>query len=418
MPTIDYLTLLLGIQGFKVTNMERTMKKGFSAIVLDMEKTSKEFICGKCHKVLDKAYDSHIQVVQHLRFWQHLTFLRFRRYRVDCPDCGITTEALKFMESRARVTSYLAKEVYELAKVMTNKAVALFECLNHKTVKNIDKRAIKDAQESRLLEGITALGVDEIFVGEKIWHLVSALDSCYGAELLYVGEGRKEDDLKKFWKWFGKEKASKVKAAVMDMWKGFINSFRVNCPNARILYDKFHVMMHLLKALNTVRKQVLRESGKDLKDMLTGKKFILLSRQAHVRGRAREALKELLSISRRLFKAHLLKESFGHLWSYRSKTWAIKFWNSWKDSLKWSRLKPYEKFTKMIDKHLDGILAYCDHKVSLGFIEATNLKARNIIRRAYGYRDDEYMKLKVIQVCSHLGIFNPQSIYITHSYGS
>jgi len=418
MPDINYLTSLLGIQGMRVTKIESVTQKGFIAVILDIEKTSKEFICGKCYRILNKAYDSRIQVVQHLRFWQHLTFLRFKRYRVECPDCGVTTEAINFVESRCRITTYLAKEVYELCKVMTNKAAALFECLNPKTVKNIDKRAMKMVQDARSLDGITALGVDEIFVGDKIWHLVSALESPRGAELIYVGEGRKEKDLKGFWKWFGKERATQIGVAVMDMWKGFINSFKANCPNAQILYDKFHVMRHLLESLNTVRKQVIRKSKKKLTGMLIGKKFILLSRQAHVRGKARETLNRLLSMSKKLFKAYLLKESFGHLWSYKSKTWAEKFWNGWKDSLKWSRLKPYKQFVKMIDKHLDGILAYCDHKVSLGFIEATNLKARNIIRRAYGYRDEEYMKLKIIQACSSLGRFNPQALYSTHSYGT
>jgi transposase len=417
MPNVDYLTSFLGIQGFKVVGIERVVKKGFSAVILAIERTGEEFICGKCHQVLNAGYDSQTQVVQHLRFWQHLTFLRFKRYRVECPNCGVTTEAINFKESRSRITTYLAKEVYELCKVMTNKAVALFECLNPKTVKNIDKRAMQDAQDSRSLEGISALGVDEIFVGDKIWHLVSALESPHGSELLYIGKGRKEKDLKKFWKWFGIERAGKIKVAVMDMWKGFINSFKANCPNAQILYDKFHVMRHLLEYLNAVRKQVLRKSNKVLTGMLIGKKFILLSRQAHVRGKAREALNQLLSMSKKLFKAYLLKESFAHLWSYKSKTWAKKFWKGWKDSLKWSRLKPYQQFVKMIDKHLDGILAYCDHKVSLGFIEATNLKARNIIRRAYGYRDEGYMKLKIIQACSSLGRFDPQTIYFTHTFG-
>jgi transposase len=274
---------------------------------------------------------------------------------------------------------------------MTVKAVALFQRLDRGTVKKIDKEFLQKAQAERSLEGIEMLGVDEIAIGEgqAYWHLVSALDGQEGPELLYIGEGRKEEDLRGFWDWFGKERAERIKVGVMDMWKGFINSFKAHCPNIAIIYDKFHIVRHLLEALNKVRKQELRYAGKKLKGLLAGKKFILLSRQAHVRGRAREALNQLLSLSRRLFKAHLLKENFTHLWSYRSKTWAKKFWQSWKDTLKWSRLKPYKSFAKMVDKHLDGILAFCDHPVSLGFIEATNLKARNIIRRVYGYRYGE-----------------------------
>ena len=152
-----------------------------------------------------------------------------------------------------------------------------------------------------------------------------------------------------------------------------------------------------------------------MKGLLCGKKFILLSRQAHVRGKARAALRHLLGHNRRLFKGHLLKESFGHLWSYRSRTWARKFFTQWVAQLKWSRLAPYHKFARMVDAHLEGILAYCDKRVPLGYVEGTNLKARNVIRRAYGYRDQEYMKLKIIQACSSLGAFRPYGIHPNNS---
>lgn len=421
MPTVNYLTNLLGIQNVKVVGIERTIEKERSAVIVDLERTNKEYVCGKCGQVLNNGYDEKIQTVQHLGFWHHLTFLRFKKYRVNCPDCGLTTEAINFVEPKARITNYLAEQVYQLCKVMTNKAVGLFESLNHKTVKNVDKRMMKKVQENRSLEGITALGVDEIFVGKTVWHMVSSLESPRGVELIYIGKGRKEKDLKGFWKWFGKERAKNISVAVMDMWKGFIKSFRNHCPDAKIIYDKFHVIMHLLEALNTVRKEVLGKANKPFKKQLTGKKFILLSRRANVRGKAREALNLLLGNSKRLLKAHYLKEIFGHLWSYKSKTWANKFWQSWKNSLKWSRLKSYQRFARMIDKHLDGILAYCDHKVPMGFIEAANLKAKNIIRRAYGYRDKGYMKLKIIQACSPpLGVFQPWLLgeYLTFTNGS
>jgi len=276
-------------------------------------------------------------------------------------------------------------------------------------VKTLDKRAIQAAQATRSLDGITTLGLDEIAVGrgQTYWHLVHALDGPRGAEVLFVGEGRKEKDLRTFWRWFGKPRAKQITHAVMDMWKAFRRSVEAHCPGVVILYDKFHVIRHLLEALNTVRKQEFKRAGKTMKGLLCGKKFLLLSRQAHVRGKARVALNRLLGANRRLLKAHLLKESFGHLWSYRSKTWARKFFAQWVDQLKWSRLEPYQKFARMVENHLEGILAYCDKPVSLGYIEGTNLKARNIIRRAYGYRDKEYMKLKIIQGCSSLGVFQP-----------
>lgn len=96
--------------------------------------------------------------------------------------------------------------------------------------------------------------------------------------------------------------------------------------------------------------------------------------------------------------AYLLKESFGQLWSYEREGWARHFFENWRAALKWQRLKPYHKFAEMIDRHWDGIAAYCkpENKVSLGFVEGLNNKIRVIQRRAYGLRDEEYLRLKIL----------------------
>ena len=96
--------------------------------------------------------------------------------------------------------------------------------------------------------------------------------------------------------------------------------------------------------------------------------------------------------------AYLLKESFGQLWDYQTETWARKFFDNWKKSLRWQRLKPYEKFTKIIERHWDGIAAHIEKedKISLGFVEGLNNKIRVFQRRAYGLRDEEYLRLKVL----------------------
>ena len=413
---IDYFTRLLGIQGFVVIAVAQVQHGLFSHVILDIKRTQQRFVCSECGHVSTDGINYRERMIQHLSFWQHRCYLRFMQFRVNCPRCGLKVEALPFIHRYSRVSVMLGNLVYELCKVMTNKAVGIFQGLDDGTIKAIDKDKLLEKQASRSLDGITALGVDEIFVGGKnCLHMVSALDGPRGPELIYIGKGRKEKNLKKFWKWFGPKRTKLIKIAVMDMWKGFINSFRANCPGIVILYDKFHVITHLLDALNKVRQHELKHLSKKLKGLLTGKKFILLSRLAHVRGNARVALNELLYASPRLRKAHLLKESFSHLWSYKSKTCAKRFWRLWKDSLKWARLESYERFVRMVDKHLDGILAYCDHKLPLGFVESTNLKAKNIIRRAYGYRDDEYMKLKIIQACSSLRFFQPWTVAFNNS---
>jgi transposase len=201
-----------------------------------------------------------------------------------------------------------------------------------------------------------------------------------------------------FFKWLGAKKSAGIRMAVMDMWKPFRNSTKTHAPQASILFDKFHVLRHLGEALDTVRKsEYARLSGKDRR-FIKGQKYTLLSGRENLTLEGRQSLKLLLAANRRLNTAYLLKESFGQLWDYTREGWARRFFETWRDSLKWQRLKPYEKFAEMIERHWDGIAAHCaaENKVALGFVEGLNNKVRVIQRRAHGLRDEEYLRLKVL----------------------
>jgi transposase len=157
-------------------------------------------------------------------------------------------------------------------------------------------------------------------------------------------------------------------------------------------------MKHLGDALDKVRKmEYARLRGKD-RSYIKGQKYVLLSNHENLTLDGRRSLKMLLAANKRLNTTYLLKESFGQLWDYQSEGWALRFFENWKASLKWQRLIPYEKFAAMIERHWDGIAAYCkpENKVSLGFDEGLNNKIRVLQRRAYGLRDEEYLRLKIL----------------------
>jgi transposase len=203
-----------------------------------------------------------------------------------------------------------------------------------------------------------------------------------------------------FYAWLGARKSQRIRLVVMDMWTAFQNSTRKaeHAPQAAILFDKFHVLRHLNEALDRVRKsEYARLSGKE-RQFIKGQKYTLLSRRAHLTLDGRRALKKLLQANKRLHTACLLKESFAQLWGYEKEGWARRFFEHWRAALKWQRLTPYEKFAEMIERHWEGIAAYChpENKVALGFVEGLNNKIRVIQRRAYGLRDTEYLRLKIL----------------------
>jgi transposase len=201
-----------------------------------------------------------------------------------------------------------------------------------------------------------------------------------------------------FYAWLGPRKAARLRLAVMDMWKPFRLSTAHHAPQASILFDKFHVLRHLGDALDQVRKrEYARVSGRQRR-FIKGQKYTLLAHRENLTLDGRRALKTLLAANKRLHTAYLLKESFGQLWDYRREGWARRFFEHWRVALKWQRLEPYQKFAAMIDRHWDGIAAYCrpENKVALGFVEGLNNKIRVLQRRAYGLRDEEYLRLKIL----------------------
>jgi transposase len=270
--------------------------------------------------------------------------------------------------------------------------------LNWKTVKGLEKQYMREQLGRVGNPGPKAIGIDEFSLRKGHTYRLVVSDLERKRPIWFGGEDRSEESLDRFYQWLGSKKSQKIKLAVMDMWKAFRNSTANNAPQAGILFDKFHVMRHLNEALDKVRKREYGRLTGQSREYIKGQKYMLLSRWEHLNLDGRESLKKLLKANKRLHTAYLLKESFGQLWGYKREGWARRFFENWRYALKWQRLKPYEEFAKMIDRHWDGIAAFCqlENKVSLGFVEGLNNKIRVIQRRAYGLRDEEYLRLKVL----------------------
>ena len=308
-------------------------------------------------------------------------------------------EQLDWLAKNPRYTQRFAVHVGKRCHDMPNKAVSELEHLHDSTVKELDKLYMQQQVARVGRPAPRVIGIDEISIRKGHNYRVVVSDLERRRPLWVGGEGRKEVDLAQFFTALGVAKTRRIELAVMDMWKPFRNSLIRNAPQARIVFDKFHIMRHLADALDEVRRSEYRRlKGKD-RAYIKGQRYTLLSNRENLSLKGREALQKLLAANKRLNTAYLLKESFGQLWDYRTQRGAAAFFERWKDSLKRQRLEPYRsRFAKLVEKHWDGIASYChpENKVSLGLVEGLNNKIRVLQRRVYGYRDEEYLKLKII----------------------
>jgi transposase len=325
--------------------------------------------------------------------------LDFEVRRVECRSCGkVKRERLEFLADNPFYTKRFAYYVGRRCRSTTIKDIAEELKLDWHAVKELDKQYMAAQLAKAGRPGPKVIGIDEISIRKRHTYRIVVSDLIRGRPIWFGGQDRSEASMSEFYAWLGANQRRRIRLAVMDMWKPFRNATQAHTPQAAILFDKFHVLRHLGRALDTVRKrEYARLTGKQ-RQYIKGQKYTLLSRRDNLTLEGRQALKTLLAANKRLNTAYLLRESFGQLWSYEREGWARRFFENWRASLKWQRLKPYEKFAEMIDRHWDGIAAYCkpQNKVALGFVEGLNNKIRVIQRRAYGLRDEEYLRLKIL----------------------
>jgi transposase len=319
--------------------------------------------------------------------------------RVDCVRCGkVKQERLFFLADNPLYTKRFAFYVGRRCRSSTIKDIAEELHLDWHAVKELEKQYMREQLRRAGTPAPKVIGIDEVSIRKRHTYRIVVTDLVRERPIWFGGTDRSEASLDEFYEWLGPKKSAGIRMAVMDMWKAFRASTNAHAPQASILFDKFHVLRHLGEALDTVRKREYARLSLQDRRFIKGQKYNLLSRWENLALDGRRSLKLLLAANKRLNTAYLLKESFGQLWNYKREGWARRFFENWRDSLKWQRLKPYEKFANMIERHWDGVAAHCqvENKVALGFVEGLNNKVRVIQRRAYGLRDEEYLRLKVL----------------------
>lgn len=359
----------------------------------------KKTVCGTCGRVHHTYYDRKIRRVRDLPCGEVRVYLEVEIRRVECRRCRkVKLEKLDWLADYPFSTKRFAFYVGRRCRDSTIRDVAEELHLDWKTVKALEMQYLREQVRRVGAPGPKLIGLDEVSIRKGHDYRIVVSDLGRKRPIWFGGQDRSEASLGLFFTGLGPKKSKRIRLAVMDMWKPFRNSTQKHAPQAAILFDKFHVMRHLNEALDTVRKsEYARLSGKD-RQFIKGQKYTLLSRKKNLSTEGRKTLKILLKANKRLNTAYLLKESFSQLWEYQQEGWARKFFENWRASLKWQRLRPYEEFAEMIESHWSGIVAFIqlEDKVSLGFVEGLNNKIRVIQRRAYGLRDEEYLRLKVL----------------------
>jgi transposase len=386
-------TKVLGFPGYQVYKHEIDEQQKHLTLWIRRKRGNRGLICSGCGRRVDKIHEVYEREVRDLPCFEFQTTVVLEVYRVCCPDCGVKAEKVPQLPSKSPYSKRFEDLVGQACESASARQVARRMGLAESTVRGMDLRYLERCEANRRKPALRQMGVDELYRGKKDKFLTVVCNLETG-EPLWFGKERKQATLDEFFRTLSSRQRKGIEAACVDMWEPFRLSIERWVPQCAIVYDKFHVMGHANNAVDEVRRAEFFRQGKEKREVIKGKKWLLLSRWKNLTSERRGDLNELFRLNRRVFKAYLLKESLEGLWDYTYPGAMFNYLQKWIEQLKWQRLIPFEKLADTLLKHAGGIANYCRTKVRFGVVEAVNANIRMLINRGRGYKNLRYLLLK------------------------
>jgi transposase len=399
LPSEDVIELLGVWEGYRVGSVKRSLSEVGkpAAITIDLlRKADDPMFCSGCGQTCDRYHDWEERWVRDLPILDARTHLLLPRFRVGCGRCGPTVELLAWLDKYARVTKRLAESVARLCRVLPVKHVAEFYGLGWDAVKAIDKAYLETTLGEPDLSHVTELAMDE-FAIKRGHRYATIFVEPHRKEILWVCRGRSREDIRPFFEKLGEEGRQRIKAVAMDMNPAYEAEVKERCPQAKIVYDQFHVVAKYgREVIDAVRtSEARRQTSRGERQVIKGARWLLLRNADGLKRQDRVRLRELLAVNRRLATVYVLKDDLKSLWDYRLPNWANQFFHEWYARAVRSRIEPLKRFARQLREKIDGVLAHCQYPLHTSLLEGIMNKIKVIKRMAYGFRDDDYFFLKI-----------------------
>lgn len=394
------LNKLLAVQGLWVRDLRVRLKE--RAVWIEVTPRWRVSRCGSCGRKVRRRHDRAWRSWRHLDVFGWRSYLRYAIWRVRCPRCGVRTEAVPWAAAGSRFTRDFEHQVAWLAQRCDLSAVAEYCRISWATVRGAVKRVVEQAWDGeRALDGLRVIGIDEISYRRHHHYLTVVVDHLSG-RVVWSGKGRKVKTLLRFFRKLGPERTAQLEAISVDMWEPYLIVLRKKAPQARVIFDRFHIVKHLNEALTKVRQQLIRDADPQTRRDLKNTRFPVLKRPGNRTPKDRQVLEEQVRGNRKLYRAMLLKDDFMDLYSYRREGWAKRFLKGWLHRAMASKLEPIKKVARMIRNHLDGVLGWVQWQISNGRLEGMNNRIRLLSHRSFGLHSAEALISLVYLCCSGL----------------
>jgi transposase len=360
------------------------------------------FHCPECQEELSVYDHSPERVWRHLDSCQFMTYLHARPPRVKCPAHGVVQVHLPWAEPNARFTILFERFAIEVLHSCDVKSGAALLRISWDEAWRIIKKAVTRGLKKRKSRA-KQIGIDEKTVGRGHDYVTIVSDLAKGA-VVYIAEDRKKESLDGYFSRRTKKSLQRIEAIATDIWDPYIASIRDYVPDyhTKLVFDRYHLMVHMMKAVDTVRKREHWKLKRIGDETLTGTKYTWLYSRENLPERHKARFRSLKGKHLKTARAWAIKESFRDLWNYSRPGWALRHFKAWYFWATHSRLSPVIEKAKMFGKYLNQIMSYFRHRITNAVSEGLNSKIETLRKQAYGFRNREHFKISVYFHCGGL----------------
>lgn len=392
------MSRLGGWTGYRVGKWRHELRREQRWLVIELEPTpGAQRQCAGCGQAVASIHDWTMRRIRELPVFGAPVELHVPRLRLACPACGPRQEQLDWLDPHARVTRRLADSVARLCAVTSVRHAARWHGIDWKTAKAIDFRALERDLGPVDLEGVRRIAMDE-FAIQKGHRYATVVVDVERKRVLWVGRGRSRAEIRPFFELLGPERCTRIEAVAMDMNTAFDLEVRQHCPNARVVYDLFHVVAKYgREVIGRVRVDAANQLRHDKRARQVVKRahWLLLRNPRHLKEAEQIRLDEVLAANQPLMTAYVMKEQLKALWNAPT-AWAWRTaWKQWLRHAQESGIPALIHFAKCLKPYWRGILSRVRWPMHTGLLEGINNRIKVIKRIAYGFRDDAYFFLKI-----------------------
>lgn len=383
-----------------------------NCFVAEVEPATAAPICSGCFRTVEKVHDR-----KRDRTWRALDvcgvklMLEYDLRRVNCATCGVRAELVPWADPDSQFSYAFEQQTAYLAQKCDRTSVSTTMRIAWYTVGTIVERVVKRERRNDPLDGLTHIGVDELSYKKHHQYITVVVNLLTGA-VVWAHPGKNAKTLEQFFTDLGPGRCGKLELVAIDMSEAYISAVTAAVPQAKLVFDRFHVQRLVHDALDKVRREevaawgVSSPQGKGLKKT----RWALQKNPWNLTPMERGKVSFIQRANKSLYRAYLLKESLAAILDGRQINVArgkLSEWITW--ALR-SRLAPFHKAAKTIQKHIEGILAYVQTRFSNGPTEGLNGKIRTLTRRSFGFHRAESLIAFIFLCCSGIDLIPAHAV--------